>query len=503
MRIDRQTGLISVALLLVSAGITHTGGLYSERAFAAVMVAFALALTACLMSPRVVTMSRLAGRGLIGAALFGSLAWNWFGEGYSDPALGHTQLGIALTLIASLGFTRTRTIADTMPLLAVTAILLSGRAITSTFLLWQDPEHWAVKVLPWLALTGHLTIGLLLARPVKRVGNRDAWAILILLILTGGLTRAVVPLASPNPIVDVHVWIEEATRYVLDGQNPYEEPYPNPYVTERAQQYEFDQPNTEQIRPPAYPLLPVWFGVPCRAGGFDIRYANVCCDILAASFLFLLGTATGQRLRGLLLAGIYLHLPATPFMHEQAWYEPMLAACFGGGVLLAQRGKLLGHVLLGLALTGKQFGAYLLLPLWRGCRAYPVRFVGGLLIGAAICLLPGLLWNAEAFLEVVVWGHLNRDVHPQALSLPTATMEVFGQTLPKQGFWLGGLGLIALLAWRAPSRPGSIGLWVGTALLVFCVMNVAAFFNYYYLVLYLWLLGIAGTDSSRKGHHPT
>jgi hypothetical protein len=65
-------------------------------------------------------------------------------------------------------------------------------------------------------------------------------------------------------------------------------------------------------------------------------------------------------------------------MLENAWYEPMLAALVGGGLLLAERRAWIGHLLIGLGVTGKQFGLPLVLPWWMASRGRRGPMLAGL-----------------------------------------------------------------------------------------------------------------------------
>jgi hypothetical protein len=248
--------------------------------------------------------------------------------------------------------------------------------------------------------------------------------------------------------------------------------------------------------PAAYPPLPILMSLPFRACGWDVRTVNVCCDIAAALVLFAAARRRGQPFIGLCVAAIYLNLPGVPYLTEQAWYEPMLAVLIGGGLLLAEDGNRLGHVLVGLGVTGKQLGLPLLFPLLRGLRS---RWHSALLtiIAAGLAItLPFFLWNPGSFVEVVVTKHLHRPANFDLNTIFGLGYHVFGWRIPRYIAWSIAVVLIGCISWRTPEKGIGTALWMGTALLAFVLCNPVAYFNYFYLAEYLLLLGAAGVVSA-------
>jgi hypothetical protein len=320
----------------------------------------------------------------------------------------------------------------------------------------------------------------------------------ILLFLSGAILRGSVLFASSVPVIDVFNWLRDAPGYVLHGENPYAADYDSPYETERAKHYGVAE-NAEK-RPAAYPPLPILMAMPFRAVGLDVRWANVVCDLLAALWLLLAGRARGDILVGALAAGTYLHFPRAPFQIEQAWFEPMLAATLGAGLLLMEKGRRWpGAVMLALGLTGKQFGVMLLPSLWHLCRCDRLALALALLGVLVVVFLPFFLWGPKDFLEIVLFAHLRRPAQFQSLTFLSAAHDLLGAELPRWSTLLPGLMLIGLLAWRTPQQGTAIALWMGTSLLVFCLCHTQGYFNYFYLCQYLWLLGVVGLSGVRTG----
>src|SRR5262249_24081471 len=152
------------------------------------------------------------------------------------------------------------------------------------------------------------------------------------------------------------------------------------------------------------------------------------------------------------------------------------------------RGRWPGYLLLGLGLTGKQFGLPLFLPLLRAhWRNWPALLLG--LAAATLLFVPFVLWDAKAFVDVVLVKHLKRQPMFDSITLGAGLYNLSGLTLP-QPLWLGmAVAGIAWIAWKAPRDGVTTALWMGAALLVFCLCHTQGYFNYFYLCEFLLLLG--------------
>jgi hypothetical protein len=320
-----------------------------------------------------------------------------------------------------------------------------------------------------------------------------------LVFLTGALLRVGAVLAAPDPVIDVYVWLRDAPGALLRGENPYTVEYFNVYQTERAQQYGMTTYGPTRWVLPAYPPLPMLFALPFRAVGLDVRYANVLCDLVAAWVLYRAGSRAGKPAVGALAAAAYLHFPQAPFMIEQAWYEPMLAACLGGGLLLAARGRFAGHLLLGIGLTGKQYGVALVWPWLKALWPHRKAFLIGIAVATALILGPFFLWNPRAFLDVVFYLHIEHGVQEDGLTLHTLAADLWGVAVPSAALWAVAAVVIAWVTWQTPRGGVRSAFWTGTALLVFCLCHNQGYFNYFYLCCYLFLLGVVGMVTEAGG----
>ena len=318
---------------------------------------------------------------------------------------------------------------------------------------------------------------------------RGWWVRWGMLLVAGTVIRGLAVVGSPEPVIDVHAWLTQAPQMLLRGANPYAGRYDSPYGTERAARAGIhDAPDP---RPPAYPPLAILTGLPAVLLGVDVRWVNVAAEVLAAVLLLLAGMRRGNCELGLLCSGLYLCLPRAAFVIEQAWFEPQLAALLGLALVAAPRRAWLAGVALGGFMAGKQYALALLPSLVMALRRdRKVLWIG--LGTAAAAILPFLLWSPADFWQIVVTGHLHRPVVYHALTLAALLKNEMGVTVPAVALWGLAAVLLGLLAWRTPPHEErGAGLWLAAALLVFCLCHTQGFPNYYYLALFLLLMGVA------------
>jgi hypothetical protein len=452
--------LLAVAMLAFA--ITPTWGFYSTKAILGAVAAMLLALAACLLPDWNLPVSPLPTRHGFPIGLLGAVA----------------MLVTALAVFyGQVFYSHGDTIADR----ALKGLPIGGCFLVASFLFYFFSSWGKYPELLWFQLAG--------------------------LFLTGVAIRIIAVCAVPEPPIDVFFALRDGPAHLLAGRNPYTADYFHPYP----------HPPFSYDRYPFYPPLPILFGLPFHIAGLDVRLANVVCDLLAAWVLWQTARSRGCPLAGAFAAGIYLHFPRVPFLMEQAWYEPMLAATLGTGLYLverihpSERGKsatentsppfaktLLGYFLLGLGLTGKQYGIVLLPPLvksqWRNWRLLLL----GVVLASLTVIGPFFLWNPRAFLEVILFAFLDRPLRVDSITILVGVEDMFqfttkfGLGLPRALFWAIAMIFIGLITWRTPAKTTASALWLGTALLTFCLFHTQGFFNYFYLCEYLFLLGIVG-----------
>jgi hypothetical protein len=367
--------------------------------------------------------------------------------------------------------------------ISIAAAVLAGTACFYSRVL-QHPDHRPDfnDSLPWISISGFVVV---LSLFIHFWRPRTRWLVaqLTFLCLSGAALRIAAILASPNPQIDVFTALRDAPTYLLHGENPYTSAYVHPY----------DAPPLDYDRYPFYPPLPFLVCLPFCAIGIDVRFANVLCDLIAAWILFQAGRGRGDALTGAFAAGAYLHFPRAAFVISEAWYEPMLAALIGSGLYLIEARKKLGFLLLGLALTGKQYGPVLFGPIVMALRGQRLSLLAGIALAAGVIVVPFMLWDAQAFLDVVLNAHLQRPSRADAVTVQNLLRSEWDVGLPRIVWWALGVAIVVLVSLRAPPRPLHSAMWAGTALLAFVLLHTQSFFNYFYLCAYLLLLGVVSS----------
>jgi len=382
-------------------------------------------------------------------------------------------------------------------LLGLVALWLSWQGINFCQPFFPEAPGWPI-ILRRTSMAGFVLIGSFLFDLGSPTGQ-GRWfkQRLVLLFVTGGLLRVGAVFCSPDPVNDVYAWHRDATAYLLDGQNPYSASYPSPYSTEHARQAGMYVAGMG-AHPAVYPALSLLIMLPFRAVGLDVRFANVLAELAAAAALVVAARRRGYPLIGAMAAGIYLHQPRVGVLIECACLESFLSAALGWGLLLAEKKSRFGYFLLGLGLTGKQFGVAMLAPLAKALLAQWRLLLIAMSAAAAVIILPFLIWNPKAFLSVVVFMHLAQPRAFDSITLTSGLYHWTGIVVPR--FWeiATGTTLIGWIIWKTPRQTPAAGLWMGTSLLLFCLCFTKCFFNYLFLCEYLLLLGIANLASEQK-----
>jgi hypothetical protein len=510
MFFSRRAALALAVVVTLSLAIAPRGGLYTPMSVLLAVVALLLALAACLWPEGRWQVPTDRGARVINYAAILLAAQATFLAFFRSPPdstsepVGLIKDGVALVvalvvlaLLVVLAFRPPRPHNVFHALLAAAGLLLSGYGVLMACFLFGQRREERTPLLVGAAFAG-LLVNMSWLFDLGRQGEklRWFWPRLLALFVAGALLRVGPVVASPDPVIDVYAWLDQAPAKLLHGDNPYPAVYVSPYGTERARRFDMDfDPDP---RPAAYPPLPILLALPFKAAGLDVRYANVVCDLLAALVLLAVGWSKGNRWLGAVAAGIYLFLPRVPYLIEQAWYEPMLAALLGWGLFLTERRRRLGYLLLGLGLTGKQFGLPLLLPLARSLR----RRVVGLLLGVAVALLlfvPFLLWDAKEFLYVVLFKHLGRSPMADSITIHSGFLNLLGVDLPRPLLLAVAGILIGWVTWKTPEKVTAGALWMATALLTFCLFHTQGYFNYFYLCQYLVLIALPGLLADSAG----
>jgi hypothetical protein len=303
--------------------------------------------------------------------------------------------------------------------------------------------------------------------------------------------RAVVPLISPRPGIDVFVFNSMACEILWSGHNPYAVHYPDIY----------------QGKAPFSPFLPYPPGyllcaLPFRIGLGEIRLAHVFADMVSAAALFFIGRKSGISLRtSALLALAWLASPVALFVTEQSWIDPVLAMWAGLFFLaIVYRKWFFAGIALGVLCTVKQYGFIVglgVLP-WLAFQL-PLRDLlkfGALAVVVALLIMaPFALADWPAFFRSVIVAPVALDFRPDSFSAGGFLAAQFEVTPPS--FVSAALTLIAVvggLVWLWSRRGGKLADAAGYVVLVYGVaffFGKQAFCNYYQLLGYFVLLAVA------------
>jgi hypothetical protein len=485
-------GALALLLLALAMGWTTRGfaGTYCPVTITAALAAGLLAVAACVLPPRDWTVPPALGRGLLVAACLFVAAQ----AGYrlldraepttswekANPTADWVKAAVGLTaLAAGAGVALRRRAPASFPaaVLAAVALVLGGSAVYCTSLR-NEPFRPVCLLLIALTTTAGfaLTASFLvhLGTPAVR-WRRLLVAQVVLLFVAGAVLRFAAALVAPDPLIDVYDSQDQGAAYLLRGEDPYGGRYVSSY-------------GWEEEGAPFYPPLPILVSTPFKAAGLDVRLGNAACDILAA--LALLFSVRGNLLLGSLLAAAWLNFPIAPFVVEVAWYEPMVAAALGLGVVLTLRGWRAGYFLLGVGMCGKQYGVVVLPALLKALAGRRLALLLGTAAAGALTVLPFFLWGPGPFLDSVIRYHMNLEMRGDALTVVAAAKNAFDVELPRWLLRAVAVALIGVIAWRTPSRGVTPAPWMAASLLVFCLFHNQAFPNYFYLCEYLMLLGL-------------
>lgn len=474
-----RRAVLPLAILCLGQALTFDRGFYTPLAFQLTLAACALALVACVApSCRLRLPAFLGCLAVASAAVY--VGW-WTGSlalagGGARPALvSLTALGLAAVSL--------RFCPDLVTgLLQAAALILVGRGALGSGLLYPRTS-FGLWITDWAGVLGYLVTLVLIGLASRRHLTPALRVAVCALFLCAALARTAAIVASPAPWIDVYTAQHEAAEHLLHGRNPYGAAYTDTYHGGRA---------TPEDGYPFYPPLPFLLEAPVVAVGLDVRVVLVVCELLAALALLVLGARHEQCGLAALAAAVYLFHPNGPHLTEQSWYEPILAGLLGWGLVLAPRRPILGHGLLALALTGKQYGIIALLPLLRAV-ARPVLLLGLVALSVVLVLLPFFVGAPSQLLHAVLFYHLTLPPRPDAITIASRCINT-GIALPV--VLLRGLEALLILAvlLRAGRGTWAAATATGTTLLIFFFFHGQAFINYYMLCQYLFLLAVAAPD---------
>jgi hypothetical protein len=332
-----------------------------------------------------------------------------------------------------------------------------------------------------------LIVGVLVAR--------RRWGLGIAALACAAAAGVLVVQASGRPAIDVWIILQQSTRALLHGANPY--------------QLSFSGVPAGQTDD-CFNYLPFTFlaTLPGRVVLGDVRYAELLVLFGGAAMLVwavhrAAGSAAarppGPGAERATLPGaeratlavplvvMALCLPGTLRVAQQSWNESMVLGCLAAAVALLLWGRAwLSVVPLALALATKQH-VVLVLPLWALWRGFgPRRALVSAGLAAGICL-PWVLAGPSRFYGCTVQFFLDLPARRDSLSVWKFMPHGF-QTLVVLALTAGGY----LLAYRLlDGSASSLVLGSGLLFAAFDLANKQSFENQWQLACQLLVLGLA------------
>jgi hypothetical protein len=308
----------------------------------------------------------------------------------------------------------------------------------------------------------------------------------------GAMAAAVVLIvqSSGHPAIDVWIILQQSTRALLHGANPYELSFSGVPAGQTSDCFNY---------------LPFTFlaAVPGRVLLGDVRYAELA--VLLGGMGMLVAAvhhrgagrawrSVGPGTLAVPLVVMALYLPGMLRVAQQSWNESMILGCLAASVALVLWGRAWAAVVpLGLALATKQH-VVLVLPLWALWRSFgPRRALAAAGLGAAICL-PWLAAGPSRFYGCTVRFFIDLPARQDSLSVWKFIPGGGLQTLVVLALVAGGY----VLAWRL--LDGSVSSLVfGSGLLfaAFDLANKQSFENQWLLACQLLVLGLACRAAER------
>ncbi len=343
-----------------------------------------------------------------------------------------------------------------------------------------------------VAAAAVLSAGLLLRSPIVRQ------VCLPLILLAHLLLGAWMLRASPDPLIDVFVFQQQAPAALLEGKNPYAMTFVDVYGSDAAgARAVYGQGLTRDGKVTfGFPYLPVSLFISLVAYGAagDYRYAQLVAMTAAGA---LLAYARPGRVAAL-AAVLLLFTPRAFFVLGRGWSEPYVVVLLAAVVFCACRGLALLPVALGLFLASKQYlvlalPACLILAASLGDRRQAIGLAWKAALVAIVVTLPLALWDWDAFWFSTVTVQKEAPFRDDALSYLVYWKQAFGGATPLFGrpveqhgatlAFVATIPAVLLALFRAPRTPAGFAAALALSFLPFIALNKQAFANYYYFTI--------------------
>jgi hypothetical protein len=317
----------------------------------------------------------------------------------------------------------------------------------------------------------------LLVRVYKKL-SLGKWAFRIPFLLIGAAYLLVIP-TSPKPHIDVWVFSEMASDYLLSGQNPYAQYYPDLYKGKYDLTHGFIY----------WPLSLYLYTASSLLG--DVRWILVFIKLLEVFAIFKL-MAHKESLTKNLAALAWLTFPVSFFVIEQSWTEEMIIpGIFWSAYFLKSKRWGLAAIALGVMCATKQYMIFLAL-----LSFFFVLRVGGLrnalnytgLSAATFFALfaPFLLWDAGLLWQKTVAEVLGMAPRIDSLSWVAYFQRFYqfyiGPTITAPLYLVTLAGLVIYLLKKKSLQAVDYSATLVVMFSVVFLFGKQAFCNYYFLL---------------------
>ena len=314
--------------------------------------------------------------------------------------------------------------------------------------------------------------------------------------MLGVVNLALVLAVVPFPWIDVFTSNTTAVVKLLEGENPYASKYIDLYAG-------------QQGYAPSFGYLPGYFlaGVPALVFG-DVRLASLVA-VLAISLWIMQspGKTPEIFLKKAAFIGCVFFGGSAFYILEQAWIDPILAACFflAG---LSLRGNYLktAGFFLGWAISIKQYGfigagifAYFILSA-KGKRSAGLVLISAI-VTSLVMISPFFIWSPADFINSTVSGIKNLPTRIDSLSIRSFFFARSGVDHAWLS-WLVAPGILLLFGWKSRLKIPTLAsafFFSGFTYLTVFLFSPHAFANYYYFVFLLFLCGLAISEVEIHG----
>jgi uncharacterized membrane protein len=298
-----------------------------------------------------------------------------------------------------------------------------------------------------------------------------------------------VPLASPEPFIDVF-WINtSATHHFLSGQNPYSQNYPDIYQGYYGYK-------------PGFTYWPFYLNAAAifTALHCDIRYLGVLSDLMFAGVLVWVckkGFVRALTTWGFVL--IWLALPVSLFIIEQAWVDSLMLLTAVIAVIAYGSGWItISALFAGASIATKQYGfivpamitfAILGSQGWKKS----VFFLSRILITVSILVFPFLIWDFESFYRNTIQILITIPMRTDSLTIPAFFSNIHNFEPPGQFLlilYVAAFSFGLHSCFRDP-RPSAVLFTSAFCYGFIFLMGKQASANYYVVVVGLALMGLA------------